>query len=242
MKSLGVQQFLEKKFKLLEITDPQWQGILGHLPQGFVGSIHGKSGQGKTEFCVRLAKLLCRFGKAAWLSYEQGHGYDLQRAIIRNRIADVAGAFIPLDPNQKRKPGLSMYEELDQYLSRRGSPQYVFIDSLDYLELDFEQYKHLKLKHAKKGIIFINHEKGNEPKTAIGQRIAYDGTFTIQVKNYIASPVKSRVGGIAEYIIWEERARELNPLYFAQKETKPVPKKKTKRPKKKKDAEISTDI
>lgn len=218
MKSLGVQQFLDKKFKILTIEDPAWCGILGSLPHSFIGTIHGKSGQGKTEFTVRLAKLLCSFGKVGWLSYEQGHGYDLQRAIARNHMSDVARRFIPVDPNAKRRPGLSMFDELDQYLARRGSPDFIFIDSLDYLELDFEQYKHLKLRHSRKGIVFINHEKGNEPKSAIGSRIAYDGQFTIQVKNYIATPVKSRIGGITDYIIWEERARALNPLYFARRD------------------------
>jgi hypothetical protein len=34
------------------------------------------------------------------------------------------------------------------------------------------------------------------------------------VRNFIATPDKNRFGGYAPFVIWEEKARELNPMFF----------------------------
>lgn len=232
MKSLGVQQFLQKKFKLLGI-DGEWRGLLGELPDAFTGIIYGASGNGKTELCIRLAKYFTLFEKAAWLSYEQGHGYDLQRAIVRNDMMLCNGKFTVIDPMKKMKPGMTIFQELDKYLGKRGTPRFIFIDSLDYTRITFEQYDALKQKYGhKKAIIWISHAEGKKPKSAVGRDIEYDGGFGILVSKFIATPIKSRFGAIEDYIIWEERARAMNPLYFEKLAVQPDNQKlKTRRPK-----------
>lgn len=235
MKSLGIDQFLKKKFKLLGICQ-EWRGVLGELPDSFMGIIYGASGNGKTELCIRLAKYFTQFGRVAWLSYEQGHGYDLQRAIVRNNMAHCNGKFTVIDPMKKVHAGKSIFEELDAYLGKRGTPQFVFIDSLDYARLTFEQYDAIKQKYGnRKAILWISHSKGKAPKSALGRDIEYDGGFGIFVSKFIAEPVKSRFGAVDDYIIWEERAREKNPLYFEKRALtsgKDKKKVKSKRPKK----------
>jgi hypothetical protein len=134
-------------------------------------------------------------------------------------MQDVNGKFLIIDPLDNRKQGESLYGALDSYLGKRSTPHFIFIDSLDYLRITTEEYFALKEKHAKKrGIIFISHANGNEPKTRTAKDIEYDGMFGIHVKKFIAHPKKNRLGGFEDYIIWEEGARNRNEQYFRKKE------------------------
>lgn len=191
---------------------------LGDIPFAFQMLIFGNSGNGKTEYCIRFAKVLANYGKVAWLSYEQGHGYDLQQAVNRNKMHEVSGEFYIIDPNESRDAGKSYLEELDEYLSKRSSPDFIFIDSVDYTRFSFDDYAFLKNKYGKrKAFIFISHANGKRPKSAIGERILYDGGMGIFIDKFIAFVVKNRFGGFEELMVFEQRARELNPTYFLAK-------------------------
>jgi hypothetical protein len=235
MKALGIKQFHQKSFKLLPVAGSEFAGILGHVPMNFIAVIYGHSGNGKTEFSVRLAKFLCQFGKVAWMSYEQGHGLDLQMATKRNNMDDVTGQFIPIDPNEKRALGVSYLEDLDKFLKKRSAPQFIFIDSLDYTGFHWDDYLHLKHKHKKKTFIFIAHSsRTGTLKKDISDKIKFDGHIGIHVSKYIATPDKNRFGGFEPYVIWEEKAREMNPLFFTKKLARPKgTKKKALKPRKK---------
>lgn len=97
MKKLGTEQFDAKKYK--EIHLPGELGrFIGELVYGFRMLIVGSSGSGKTEFAQQLMKLLVKFGRAMWLSYEQQHDKDLQKAMRRNKQDDWNGQVIWADP------------------------------------------------------------------------------------------------------------------------------------------------
>lgn len=217
MKSLGIHQFQQKKFKLMGLKG-EFAPHLGDIPFAFQMVIFGNSGNGKTEYCIRLAKSLCKHGKVAWLSYEQGHGYDLQTACNRNKMEEVNGQFIIIDPNESRDYGKTYLEELDEYLSKRNSPDFIFIDSVDYTRFTFDDYTFLKNKYGKKkAFIFISHASGKKPKKAIAEQIHYDGGIGVYIDKYIGFVTKNRFGGFEEFLVWEAKARELNPSFFIAK-------------------------
>ncbi len=219
MKALGIDQFHKKKYKWLGF-EGVWLSFVGNLATNFVGIVYGHSGHGKTEFCIRLAKYLCKFDKVAWLSYEQGHDYDLQAATIRNKMEEQKGIFIPIDPLAKRTKGMTKFQELDEYLSKRSTPPFVFIDSIDYLKLTDEEYFYIKETYgSKKGIIFLSHEKNGLPKTRVGNDIYYDGKFAIRVYKYVARKMKNRAGGTGNYCIWYREARRTDPMFFKKVES-----------------------
>lgn len=226
MKILGTVQFQQKRFKLLPLSG-KFKATLGDIPGSFMMIIYGNSGNGKTEFCIQLAKYLTEFGRVAWLSYEQGHGYDLQVAVNRNKMEQVSGSFFIIDPVANKPKNVSFLEDLDNYLKKRNSPEFVFIDSLDYTRFTFEDYEFLKNKYGhKKTFIFVSHANGSKPRKRVGEQIEYDGGIGLYINKFIAFVNKNRFGGFTDYIIYEERARELNPNYFlvkhktAPKETK----------------------
>ena len=217
MKVLGVKQFHQKTFKFLNLDNSPMKGILGNIPRQFIAVVKGASGNGKTEFLVQLSKELCRHGKVGYLHYEQGHGADFQMATKRNRMEDVSGQFYPIDPWANLKPEISLIEDLDKYLSRRNSPDFIFIDSTDDTGFQIADYQHLKHKYGKKkAFIFVaRSSKSGALKKSVTDHIAFDGQLTIFVSNYIAHPEKNRCGGVDSYVIWEEEARKRNPIFFA---------------------------
>ena len=180
-----------------------------------VGIVYGDRGNGKTEYCMRMAKYLTRFANVNWLSYEQQHDSDLQDALNRNKMEEVAGKFFGINPLKNRDKSKSKFEEFRDYLRRKSCSKIVFVDSVDYIRMTTEEYFEVKEEFGnKKLLIFLSHANGNEPKSRTGRDIDYDGKFGIYVKRFIAFPKKNRMGGIADMIIWDERARVLNPLYF----------------------------
>lgn len=213
------------KFKFLNLVGTGFEDILGKVPENFIAVVYGFSGNGKTEFVVRLAKVLSTIGKTAWLSYEQRHGADLQEAINRNKMEEVSGKFIPIDPLGKLPPGKTFLQDLDEYLGKRNSPVFIIIDSIDYTGFTWEDYVYLKNKYGhKKTFIFISHSTNTgKQKKAISERILFDGGLGIWVKDYIARPEKNRFGGFEPYVVYEERAKERNPAFFSKR-------KRTKRP------------
>jgi len=216
MKVLGVKQFHQKTFKLLDLSKSKFKPLLGDVPQAFVLVVAGYSGNGKTEFCMQLAKEFCQHGKVAWLSYEQRHGYDLQKATMRNDMESESGNFYPIDPIAGLKDDVSLLEDLDNYLKKRNSPDFIFIDSIDYTGFKFSDYVYLRNRYgSKKTLIFIAHssKNGNMRKT-VSEDVMFDGGLGILVRDFIATPIKNRFGGFQDVIVYEEMARKRNPAYF----------------------------
>lgn len=219
MKVLGIKQFHQKTFKFLDISKSPLKGLLGNLIKAFVIVVKGFSGNGKTELVVLLAKLLSYFGKVAWLSYEQGHGADLQMATMRNDMEDHSGAFYPVDPWENLKPGVSLLEDLDSFLGKRNSPDFIIIDSWDDTGFTYADYQYLKNKYSKKkGIVIIGRcSKSGKMIKKVCEDIGFNAHMTLFVSDYIAYPEKNRLGGTEPFVIWEEEARKRNPLFFSKR-------------------------
>lgn len=217
MKVLGVVQAQQMKHKFLGF-DGKFKATFGNVPKSFQCIIYGKPGQGKTEMCIQLAKYLCDFGTVLWLSYEQGHGADLQSAINRNSMEEVKGSFFISDPLQKLNPGTTLLNDLMGYLSKRGSPEFIFVDSADYTGFKKADYIKLKEKFKNKAFIWIGHGKGKGHRNTIGEDIEFDGHIGIWVDKYIGHVQKNRFSAFEPYIVYPERARLLNPKYYAERD------------------------
>lgn len=216
--NIGIFQILQKKYDLMKY-DPAFKCVLGYIPQNVIMVVFGESGHGKTEFTMRLTKSFCQGKtKVDWISYEQGHGLDMQMALKRNNMIEVANYFSVTDPNYKKNPNTSYLEDLHSRVSKRGSADVFVIDSLQYMMITVADYYELKNKYPSKGFIFISHQNGREPDGTTAKKVAYDGGCTIRVKHYIAHPVKNRYGGNDPYIIWEERARLLEQKFFLERD------------------------
>jgi hypothetical protein len=196
-RALGVHEVLNKKYTCLEGIPDEWQRVIGIPQDNFSMIIYGNSGNGKSEFVVQLCKMLTQYGKVAYNSLEQGDSKTMQDAWIRNGMEDVKGKILLIDREH--------YDELYARLEKKKSPKIVVIDSVQYMNIDYEQYKKLKERFRKKIFIWISHAEGKNPDAKAAKKIMYDVDIKVWVEQYVAYP-RSRYGGSEPYIIWKERA------------------------------------
>lgn len=195
-KQLGIQQFFASKKKVMDFKG-EWLDGFG-CPE-FTGSwiIWGPSGSGKTRFACMLCKELAKFGKVAYNSLEEGDSDSLKKAFMAVGMEDVSGSVVLLD----REP----ISELTERLSKRKSPDIIFIDSYQYTGMTYNDYKKLKEQFRKKLFVFISHADGKDPAGRSAKSVRYDCNCKIRVEGYRAMIV-SRYGGGKPIDIWAEGA------------------------------------
>ena len=177
--------------------DGEWRAMVG-CPE-LTGSwiVWGSSGNGKTRFALQLAKYLCRFGRVAYNSLEEGLSLSMQEAIKQVGMTD---------PDVKRRFCLldkESIKDVEIRLGQRRAPRIVIIDSLQYTGMTYADYKKLRDAHRSTLFIFISHAEGTEPKGSVAKSIRYDANVKISVSNFRAV-AQSRYGGGAEYVIWNK--------------------------------------
>lgn len=193
MKTIGIFQMAQKKFDLLPFEGP-WFESFGKPEKNFSCLIFGHSGQGKTDFCVKLAKYLSQFDKVLYLSAEEGISSTIQEAFNRNCMMEVSGKVIL---GSKANIG-----ELISYLKQRNSPGFVFIDSSDYMRLTREQFVELTSTFPRKSFIITSWRNGKQPQSQAARDIEYMADIKILVHEYVAH-MRSRFGGNAPFMIWQ---------------------------------------
>lgn len=198
-RAYSVSNILNKNFKTLDF-EGEWKASLGQPDEAFSAIVWGNSANGKTDFVVQLAKYLCKFGRVVYNSMEEGISHTYQMAMERHYMQSVEGKFILLD----REPWADMMKRMKKY----KSPDFLIIDSIQYAGATKNEYKELKeyMKKKKKGLIFISHAQGNEPKGALAQFVRYDVDIKIPVEGFKAFPQGRLNGGGKPYIIWHEGA------------------------------------
>lgn len=230
MKVLNSKQFGQTKSHPVGL-DGKWRDSLGEVEYPFWAIVYGLSSNGKTRFTVQLIKKLSDYGVVEYYSYEERHGSTLRRAMHETGFDDTKYPVRWIDPivdTKKGKNEKSHVQRLDERLSKRGGAKFIVIDSVDYTNMKLAEYKALREKHYKKKVlIFISHAEGKRPATWVGKKIEYDVDIKIRVDKYIAY-ASGRFSGKAPYIVWEDKAKELNPLYFQKlaQQDGTVPKKK----------------
>ncbi len=197
-RAASVEQVLRTRFKVLPF-DGEWKEAIGCPEMTGSWIIWGNSGNGKTRFALQLCKYLCRFGRVAYDSLEEGVSASLMKALQETSMMDVRRRFVVLD----KEP----IDQLMERLSKGKSPDVVCIDSLQYTGMSYEQYKALKERFPKKLFIWISHAEGVQPEGRVAKKVRFDSNVKVFVRAYRAEPV-SRYGGGKPYIVWEEGYRK----------------------------------
>lgn len=196
-RALTVSDLLKMKHDVYEF-EGTWHDAFDYPEKSGVWFIWGNSGNGKSTFALQLAKYMTSFGKVLYNSLEEGQSLTLKRAFERVNMHEVEGDLHLVSEGM---------EELDKRLSRQRSASIVFVDSVQYTNLNFKRYYDFKNKHKNKLIIFVSHATGREPSTKVSQRIMYDADLKIWVEGYKAISKGRYIGFVGEKVIWEEGAR-----------------------------------
>lgn len=196
MRSIGINEFLLRKFVTYDFDGP-WAATFGEPERNMKCIIWGNPGNGKTEFCIKLAKYMAQFTKVYYNSFEQGVCKTLQDALKRNSMQEVTGRVIFGDQET--------FDEMMHRLSNKNSPGVCIIDSRDYINLTTEQFKKLIDAFPRKCFIVVCWQSGGKPRGEYAKQIAYMCDVKIQIRDFVAYP-RSRFGGNQKFVIWERKA------------------------------------
>lgn len=202
-RALTIQNLIDYKPKTMGFTGA-WLEQLGD-PEPF-GSwiIYGESGQGKTRFTLQLTKYLMSFKgvRVAYDGLEEGVSETYRRAIIDTGLqTEQHGHFEFWDRYD--------YEKMTETLRKKRSANVIVIDSLQYMNINYDEYKRLVETFPKKLFIWISHESGSKPDGQVAKKVLFNSNIKIRVRNYLATIV-SRYSGKHTFDIWPEYHNQLN--------------------------------
>lgn len=194
----GVREVLGMKYETMDFDGP-WLDAFGKPERRGVWIIWGNSGTGKTTFALQLCKYLCRFGRVAYDSLEEGACLTMQNAFRREGMMEVNKRFLLIDNENM--------EELSVRLKRQKSPDIVVIDSFQYTGMNYRQYIAFKERHRRKLLIFISHADGKLPNGRAAKSLMYDASLKIYVEGFRAFSKGRFIGPKEHYDIVPEKAR-----------------------------------
>lgn len=197
-RAYSVDDILKKKYKLIE-----WSGdffkAFGFVSIVGIWFIWGNSGNGKTSFIIQLMKALSKFFKVAFVSLEEGSDFTVQKSFKTFGMQESRKRIILIEDET--------IEEIENRMDKPKSPHVWIIDSFQYTDMNYKQYREFKKRHKNKLIIFISHADGKQPMGRSAKSVMYDATLKIFIEGYRAIS-KGRYfgenGGI--FTIWEEGA------------------------------------
>ncbi len=198
-RAISVSELLAMKKQTYPLSE-EWKAAFGEPEKNGVWFVWGRSGSGKTSFVLQLCKEMCRFGRVAYDSLEEGSSLTMKNAFVRAGMQDVARRMVLLDGERM--------EDLDKRLKKQKSPDVVVIDSFQYTGMTFEDYLGFKSRHPKKLLVVISQAEGTRPKGRTAVSVMYDAALKIWVEGYRAFSKGRYFGEKGYYTVWKERAEE----------------------------------
>lgn len=199
----GVREVMSMKYETFPFED-DWKDAFGTPERRGVWFIWGDSGNGKTTFAMQLAKELCKYGRVAYNSLEEGSSLTMRNTMMRCGMMEVNRRFILLDSESM--------DQLNIRLNRRRSPDIIIIDSFQYTQLTYRQYIEFKEANRKKLLIFISHADGKQPNGRAAKSVMYDATLKIRVEGFRAFSKGRFIGPVGHYDIDRIKA----PIYWGE--------------------------
>lgn len=195
----GVKEVLSMKFDTLAF-DGDWYEAFGIPERRGVWFIWGNSGNGKTSFVMQLCKYLCRFGRVAYNSMEEGACLTMQNTLKRFNMQEVNRRFLLIDNESTN--------ELSLRIKRQKSPDFVVIDSFQYTQMSYPQYIKFKEQHRDKLLILISHATGRLPTGRSAKSVMFDASLKIYVEGYRAFSKGRFIGPRGHFDIWSKEAKK----------------------------------
>jgi hypothetical protein len=196
-RALSIREVLSVRKPVIPFKG-KWAELFGTTERTGVWFVWGNSGNGKTSFVLQLCKELCKHGRVAYNSLEEGDSLTVQNSFIRHGFtaADKHICLLNCEP----------MEELSERMSKRKSPDFYVVDSFQYAQISYREYVCLKEAHRNKLIIFISHADGNNPSGRAAKSVMYDATLKVWVEGWKAFSKGRFIGSTGQYTIWEEGA------------------------------------
>lgn len=197
-RGLSITDLLNKKYDTIPF-EGGWLDAFSTPESTGVWFIWGGSGNGKSRFVLQLCKELCRTGMIGlYNSLEEADAMTLQEAVRETGLQEANRRLRVINENMT---------DLSERLKKRRSPDFVVIDSFQYSELNYPQYKKFKETHKNKLIIFVSHADGRQPSGRSAKSVMFDASLKIWVEGYTATSKGRYIGtNGGTYTIWKEGA------------------------------------
>lgn len=177
---MNLRELKKLKFKYL-IFQGRWKDFIGLPSTHFHLAIHGLPGQGKSTFCILFAEYLAEnFGEVMYVSGEQGFEKTLQDII--NRTGANSDKIDFSDPKH--------YDEIYTCVER-NKYNFIFIDSLNTLQIDEKRLKKLKEYYPQSAFMTIS-QSTKDGKMKGNNEILHDADTVIGVHKGMATTSKNR--------------------------------------------------
>ncbi|GGB82676.1 hypothetical protein GCM10007424_23390 [Flavobacterium suaedae] len=199
-KVITVANVLNQSVSLIDLKsiDTALYQAFGNVQKRGVWFIYGGSGSGKSSLALAIARALCLSADLKGIINEleeELDDLDFINRIKLYKMQDVKFFSAGYD-----------YEQLNEYLDRRNSPEVVIINSASYFFKKVEQYLEFTRKYKRKKILIITgHAKGNNPYSELEVKIKYDANKKIFCYGYLANCQGRTIGpNGGNYVIWQE--------------------------------------
>lgn len=130
----------KKRFNNLQF-DGKWKELLGLPEPGFYGIVWGDGKAGKSFFTIELAQYLTKFGKVAYMSFEEGAGQTIQTKVNEKQAYDIT-IFDCGSP-----------EQMEKYLE--NGFEFVVVDSATKADMSSAYMDELRLKYPQTAFLVI---------------------------------------------------------------------------------------
>lgn len=177
-----------------------WRDCIGFMDRHGVVFFWGNSGNGKSSAVVSFCKQLAQYGKVLFVSLEEGYSLSMSRTLDRFDMQEVGSAFQVIDH--------CTLEELDERLKMRRAPEFIVIDSFQYMQISYKQYIAFKNRHPNKLFVLVSHAEGKQPAGRAAKSVMYDAGLKIWVEGHKAFSKGRFIGSTGEAVIWEKGAEE----------------------------------
>jgi predicted ATP-dependent serine protease len=186
-RTITIRNIYQKEHETLAL-DGIWLDVLGEPESNGAWLIYGRDKNGKTWLALTLALYLSTMKKVLYISAEEGIGLAFKNTLQR------VGA--NTDNNNLHLLEYESFEDLDERLGKRRSPDVVFIDNLTIYQDEVKKstLTSFLARHKTKLIVFLAHEERGEPYTAAARLISKLAKVRFQVRG-LQCNVNGRVPG-----------------------------------------------
>lgn len=196
---LTAGKIIEMQHEMIELGGI-WKGCIGTMDRHGVVFFWGNSGNGKSSAVVSFCKQLAQYGKVLFVSLEEGYSLSMSRTLDRFDMKSCGSNFQVIDH--------CTLEELDERLQQRRSPEFIVIDSFQYMQISYRQYLAFKERYPNKLLIFVSHAEGRQPAGRAAKSVMYDAGLKIWVEGYKAFSKGRFIGDLGYAVIWEQGMEE----------------------------------
>ena len=179
-KIISSQQLKDMEFSTLKFHG-KFNTLFGDPSINFFCVIHGLPGHGKSTFAIQLAKYLAdNFGSVIYISGEEGFSMTFKNKLVMNNV----------NSKQLFVADLRTFDDIIRAIPV-DSYQFIFIDSLDNMDIDADKMKALRLKYKNVAIISICQSTKNGVARGSNELI-HDSDLVVIIENGIATTTKNR--------------------------------------------------